>query len=165
MGSMSVRPISSRHQTFRRSGGKPRTTADRPERFDPGGHRYCGIGTAGSCFPRARAVVSHRPSWGRPKWHRTQRQRRRHRRSYDRLGGVYNIATVVDDFIDRVMTDPRLNANPRVDEAHHRVSPEFTGSRAAGSRSATTRWIPDRPRPMRFATSPGSGYVFVVFER
>ena len=42
---------------------------------------------------------------------------------YDRLGGVYNIATVIDDFIDRVMTDARLNANPRVDEAHHRVSP------------------------------------------
>src|SRR5918993_5380936 len=42
---------------------------------------------------------------------------------YDRLGGVYNIATVVDDLIDRVMDDARLNANPRVDEAHHRVSP------------------------------------------
>jgi hemoglobin len=42
---------------------------------------------------------------------------------YDRLGGVYSIATVVDDFIDRIMVDPRLNANPRVDEAHHRVSP------------------------------------------
>jgi len=42
---------------------------------------------------------------------------------YQRLGGVYSIATVVDDFIDRVMTDARLNANPRVDEAHHRVSP------------------------------------------
>jgi hemoglobin len=42
---------------------------------------------------------------------------------YDRLGGIYNIATVIDDFIDRVMGDPRLNANPRVDEAHHRVSP------------------------------------------
>ena len=42
---------------------------------------------------------------------------------YDKLGGVYNIATVVDDLIDRVMTDSRLNANPRVDEAHHRVSP------------------------------------------
>src|SRR5438445_10495105 len=41
---------------------------------------------------------------------------------YDRLGGVYNIANVVDDLIDRVMTDPKLNANPRVDEAHHRVS-------------------------------------------
>jgi len=42
---------------------------------------------------------------------------------YDRLGGVYNIAVVVDDFIDRIMSDPRLNANPRVDEAHHRVTP------------------------------------------
>ena len=42
---------------------------------------------------------------------------------YDRLGGVYNVATVVDDFIDRIMVDPRLNANPQVDEAHHRVSP------------------------------------------
>jgi hemoglobin len=42
---------------------------------------------------------------------------------YDRLGGIYNIATVVDDLIDRIMVDPRLNANPRVDEAHHRVSP------------------------------------------
>ena len=41
---------------------------------------------------------------------------------YDRLGGVYNIAPVVDDLIDRIMVDPRLNANPRVDEAHHRVS-------------------------------------------
>jgi hemoglobin len=42
---------------------------------------------------------------------------------YDRLGGVYNIATVVDDFIDRIMTDARLNKNPAVNEAHHRVSP------------------------------------------
>ena len=42
---------------------------------------------------------------------------------YDRLGGVYSIATVVDDLIDRVMADPRLNANPLVDEAHHRVPP------------------------------------------
>jgi Bacterial-like globin len=42
---------------------------------------------------------------------------------YSRLGGVYSIATVVDDLIDRVMGDPRLNANPLVDEAHHRVPP------------------------------------------
>jgi hemoglobin len=42
---------------------------------------------------------------------------------YERLGGVYSIATVVDDFINRIMVDSRLNANPRVDEAHHRVSP------------------------------------------
>ena len=32
---------------------------------------------------------------------------------YERLGGVYSIATVIDDFIDRIMVDPRLNANRR----------------------------------------------------
>jgi hemoglobin len=42
---------------------------------------------------------------------------------YDRLGGVYSIATVVDDFIDRIMVDSRLNANPSVNEAHHKVPP------------------------------------------
>jgi hemoglobin len=42
---------------------------------------------------------------------------------YDRLGGVYNIATVVDHFIDRIMVNPKLNVNPRVDEAHHKVPP------------------------------------------
>src|SRR5438034_7199843 len=42
---------------------------------------------------------------------------------YERLGGVYSIATVVDDLIDRVMADQRLNANPLVDEAHHKVPP------------------------------------------
>jgi hemoglobin len=41
---------------------------------------------------------------------------------YERLGGVYAIAAVVDDFIDRIMEDARLNANPKVNEAHHRVS-------------------------------------------
>jgi hemoglobin len=42
---------------------------------------------------------------------------------YERLGGVYSIAVVVDDFVDRVMADPRLNANPKVEEAHHKVPP------------------------------------------
>jgi len=42
---------------------------------------------------------------------------------YDRLGGVYAIAVVVDDFVDRLMVDPRINANAKVDEAHHRVPP------------------------------------------
>lgn len=42
---------------------------------------------------------------------------------YERLGGVYGIAVAMDDFIDRVMSDPRLNANPAVDEAHHKVPP------------------------------------------
>ncbi len=41
---------------------------------------------------------------------------------YERLGGVYSIAAVVEDFIDRIMDNPELNANPQVNEAHHRVS-------------------------------------------
>src|SRR4051812_42404556 len=41
---------------------------------------------------------------------------------YERLGGIYSIAAVVDDFIERIMIDPRINANPLVDEAHHKVS-------------------------------------------
>ncbi len=42
---------------------------------------------------------------------------------YERLGGVYSIATVVDDLINRIMVDPRLNANLRVDKTLHRISP------------------------------------------
>jgi hemoglobin len=42
---------------------------------------------------------------------------------YDRIGGVHSIAAVVDDLIDRMSVDPRLNANPRVDEAHHSILP------------------------------------------
>lgn len=37
----------------------------------------------------------------------------------ERLGRVYSIATVVDDFVDRVMAHARLNANPLVDEEAH----------------------------------------------
>ena len=36
---------------------------------------------------------------------------------------VAGVATVIDNLIDRVMADDRLNANPRVDEARRRVSP------------------------------------------
>jgi hemoglobin len=73
---------------------------------------------------------------------------------YDRLGGVYNIATVVDHLIDRVMVDPRLNANPRVDEAHHRVSAagfkylvtELACSAAGGPQKYTGRSMGDSHR-------------------
>jgi len=41
----------------------------------------------------------------------------------ERLGGGYSIASVVDDFVDRVIVDARLNADAMVDEAHHRVPP------------------------------------------
>jgi hemoglobin len=40
---------------------------------------------------------------------------------YERLGGVYNIATVIDDFIDRLYVNDILNANPKIKEARDRV--------------------------------------------
>lgn len=40
---------------------------------------------------------------------------------YDRLGGAYAIATVVDDFIERLLVDDTLNANPAIKEARSRV--------------------------------------------
>lgn len=40
---------------------------------------------------------------------------------YERLGGVYSIATVVDDFIERLLVNATLNANPAISEARARV--------------------------------------------
>jgi len=36
---------------------------------------------------------------------------------YERLGGLYNVAAVVDDLIERVYNDATLNANPRINQA------------------------------------------------
>jgi hemoglobin len=40
---------------------------------------------------------------------------------YERLGGTYSIATVVDDFIERLLVNTTLNANPAIKEARTRV--------------------------------------------
>jgi hemoglobin len=40
---------------------------------------------------------------------------------YERLGGVYPIAVVVDDFIDRLLVNDTLNANAAISEARARV--------------------------------------------
>jgi hemoglobin len=40
---------------------------------------------------------------------------------YERLGGAYPIATVVDDFIERLLVNDTLNANPAIKEARGRV--------------------------------------------
>lgn len=42
---------------------------------------------------------------------------------YQRLGGIYAIATVVDEFIDRLLVNDTLNANPAIDDARKRVPP------------------------------------------
>ena len=73
---------------------------------------------------------------------------------YDRLGGVYSIAAVLDDFIDPVMHNPILNANPAVDEAHHRVSAAgfkyYVTHGCAGPRRSAEEY---RPRNERIAQS------------
>jgi hemoglobin len=40
---------------------------------------------------------------------------------YSRLGGAYAIATVVDDFIERLLVNDTLNANPAIKHARDRV--------------------------------------------
>jgi hemoglobin len=40
---------------------------------------------------------------------------------YDRLGGAYPIAAVVDDFVERLLINDILNANPAISEARARV--------------------------------------------
>ncbi|MBI4178300.1 group 1 truncated hemoglobin [bacterium] len=40
---------------------------------------------------------------------------------YERLGGVYAIAAVVDDFIERLLANDTLNANPKISEARVKV--------------------------------------------
>jgi hemoglobin len=86
---------------------------------------------------------------------------------YDRLGGVYSIATVVDDFIDRIMVDPRLNANPRVDEAHHRVPPagfkylvtEMVCWAAGGPQKYTGRSMADSHKDLRITDQEWDAFL------
>lgn len=40
---------------------------------------------------------------------------------YERLGGAYAIATVVDAFIEKLLVNETLNANPAINEARARV--------------------------------------------
>jgi hemoglobin len=86
---------------------------------------------------------------------------------YERLGGVYSIATVVEDLIDRIMVDPRLNANPLVDEAHHKVPPagfkylvtEMLCWAAGGPQRYSGRSMEDSHRNL--AITPGEWEAFM----
>jgi hemoglobin len=86
---------------------------------------------------------------------------------YERLGGIYNIATVVDDFIDRIMVDDRLNANPRVDEAHHRVLPpgfkylvtEQVGEASGGPQRYTGRSMEDLHRDLLISEDEWEAFI------
>lgn len=86
---------------------------------------------------------------------------------YDRLGGIYSIATVVDDFIDRIMVDDRLNANPRVNEAHHRVLPpgfkylvtEQVGEATGGPQRYTGRSMEDSHRDLLITADEWQAFI------
>jgi hemoglobin len=86
---------------------------------------------------------------------------------YERLGGVYSIATVVDDLIDRVMSDARLNANPLVDEAHHRVSPagfkyyvtEMVCEAAGGPQKYSGRSMRDSHKDLRITAGEWEAFL------
>ena len=86
---------------------------------------------------------------------------------YERLGGVYSIATVVDDFIGRIMIDPRLNANPRVDEAHHRVPPagfkylvtEMLSWAAGGPQKYTGRSMKDSHKDLMITAAEWGAFL------
>jgi hemoglobin len=86
---------------------------------------------------------------------------------YDRLGGAYNIAPVVDELINKVMSDPRLNANPRVDEAHHRVSPagfkyfvtELVCREAGGPQTYSGRSMGDSHRHLRITDEEWEAFM------
>jgi hemoglobin len=86
---------------------------------------------------------------------------------YERLGGIYPIACVVDDFIDRVMNDARLNANPAVNEAHHRVPPpgfkylvtEMVGMATGGPQKYTRRTMADSHRDMNITPKEWEAFM------
>jgi hemoglobin len=86
---------------------------------------------------------------------------------YERLGGVYSIATVVDDFIDRIMVDKRLNANPQVEEAHHRVPPagfkylvtEMVCWAAGGPQKYTGRSMADSHADLRITAKEWEAFL------
>jgi hemoglobin len=86
---------------------------------------------------------------------------------YDRLGGIYAIATVVDDFVDRIMVDDRLNANPRVDEAHHRVLPpgfkylvtEMLAEAAGGPQHYTGRTMVESHRELKITPAEWRAFM------
>ena len=54
-------------------------------------------------------------------WTSVIAQEKKEQSLYDRLGGVYAIASVVDDFIERLLVNDILNANPAIKEARDRV--------------------------------------------
>jgi hypothetical protein len=83
---------------------------------------------------------------------------------YERLGGVYSIAAVVDDFIERLYVNNTLNANPAVAGARNqarkpglKVQVTMSGTlplALAASLVGSAAAAADRPQPMLGEPAP-----------
>lgn len=86
---------------------------------------------------------------------------------YDRLGGIYGIGAVVDDFVDRIMSDPVLNANPKIAEAHDNITPggfkyyitEFVSSAIGGPQTYTGRTMIDSHAHLKMTNAEWDAFV------
>jgi truncated hemoglobin YjbI len=82
---------------------------------------------------------------------------------YERLGGVYSIAAVVDDFIDRVMHNPVLNGcdvaseNPDAIQAQKHCRAPHSPWRLAGQNAGRGRPKHRSVREDRWRASEGHG--------
>ncbi len=74
---------------------------------------------------------------------------------YERLGGAYKIAILIDDFIDRIMADPRLEANPRVKAKRAHLEARLQVYRD-GDDVLGDRWTANVHRPFDGRLSPQS---------
>ena len=70
-------------------------------------------------LPFSLALATEQPTAARPT--RAAASAVAQKSLYERLGGVYAIAVVVDDFIERLLVDDTLNANPAIHHARERV--------------------------------------------
>jgi hemoglobin len=86
---------------------------------------------------------------------------------YERLGGSYKIATLVDDFIDRITADPRLNENPHLRAANQRGSAagfkylvtEMTCWATGGPQTYTGRSMGDSHRHLQITEAEWDYFV------
>lgn len=73
----------------------------------------------------------------------------------------------MDDFINRIMVDSRLNADPQVNQAHHRVSPagfkylvtEMVCWATGGSQQYTGRSMSDSHRHLLITAAEWEAFV------
>ncbi len=86
---------------------------------------------------------------------------------YERLGGAYRIATLIDDFIDRITADPRLNENPHLKAANMRGSSagfkylvtEMTCWAAGGPQTYTGRSMADSHRHLMISEAEWQCFI------